>query len=54
MREEQALALEWINGMRFRHIGALRWDNEFWDEGIADQFDYLIYIDRVTPSHLLF
>lgn len=50
MREEQALALEWINGMRFRHIGALRWDNEFWDEGIADQFDYLIYIDRVTPS----
>lgn len=54
MREEQAPALEWINGMRFRHIGALRWDNEFWDEGIADQFDYLIYIDRVTPSHLLF
>lgn len=54
MREERTPLLEWINGMKFRHIGALKWDDEFWDEGIADQFDYLIYIDRVTPSHLLF
>lgn len=54
MREEQSPALEWINGMKFRHIGALRWENEFWDEGLADQFDCLIYIDHVTPSHLLF
>ena len=54
MREEQSPALEWINGMKFRHIGALRWEDEFWDEGLADQFDLLIYIDRVTPSQLLF
>lgn len=54
MREERSPALEWINGMKFRHIGALRWEDEFWDEGLADQFDLLIYIDRVSPSHLLF
>ena len=54
MREERSPALEWINRAKFRHIGALRWEDEFWDERIADQFDYLIYIDRVTPSHLLF
>ncbi len=54
LREEQSPALEWINGMKFRHIGALRWEDEFWDEGLADQFDLLIYIDRVTPSQLLF
>ncbi len=54
MREEHTPLLEWINEMKFRHIGALKWDDEFWDEGIADQFDYLIYVDRVTPSHLLF
>lgn len=54
MREEQSPALEWINRMKFRHIGALRWEDEFWDEGLADQFDYLIYIDQVTPSQLLF
>ena len=54
MREERSPALEWINGMKFRHIGALRWKDEFWDEGLADQFDLLIYIDRVSPSHLLF
>ena len=54
MREERAPALAWINRMAFRHIGALKWEEEFWDEGVADQFDYMVYIDRVTPSHLLF
>ena len=54
MREERAPALAWINQMAFRHIGALKWEEEFWDKDFADQFDYLVYIDRVTPSHLLF
>ena len=54
MREERAPALEWINQTRFRHVGVIKVEEEFKDRNAADQFDYLIYIDRVTPSHLLF
>lgn len=54
MREERAPALEWINQTRFRHVGVIKVEEEFKDWNAADQFDYLIYIDRVTPSHLLF
>lgn len=54
MREERAPALEWINQTRFRHVGSVKVEEEFKDWNAADQFDYLIYIDRVTPSHLLF
>lgn len=54
MRKEQAPALEWINQTKFRHVGVVKVEDEFGDRHIADQFDYLIYIDRITPSHLLF
>lgn len=54
MREERSPALEWINRTRFRHVGVVKVEEEFKDRNVANQFDYLIYIDRITPSHLLF
>lgn len=52
MREEHAPALEWLRQMKYRHVGAVKLEDEFWDQDMADQYDYLVFIDRVTPTEL--
>lgn len=53
MRAERSPALEWIDELRFRHVGAVKLDNEFWDRNVTKKFDYLVFIRQTTPSHLL-
>lgn len=50
MREEQAPALEWLKQMKFRHVGAVKLEDEFWDQDIVGQYDYLVFISHVSPS----
>lgn len=51
MREEKSPALTWLDRLRFRHIGAVKVENEFPDRGITEKFDYLVFIRESTPSH---
>lgn len=53
MRKERSPVLGWIDGLWFRHVGAVKIDREFSDRDITDKFDYLIFIRRSSPSHLL-
>lgn len=51
MRAEGSPALEWIDELRFRHVGSVKLDNEFRDRNVTKKFDYLVFIRRTTPSH---
>lgn len=53
IREEQSPVLGWIDNLWFRHVGAVKTDNEFCDRVITDKFDYLIFINKSSPSRLL-
>lgn len=53
MREEDSPALAWIDGLRFRHIGAVKVEQEFPDTKTTEKYDYLLFIRNVTPSQLL-
>ena len=50
MREEHAPALEWLKQMKFRHVGSMKLEDEFWDHDIVGQYDYLVFISNVSPS----
>lgn len=52
MREEGAPALTWIDDLSFRHVGAIKVDNEFPDKKITERFDYLVFMRETSPSHL--
>lgn len=53
MRAENSPVLKWIDDLRFRHVGAVKLDNEFRDRNVTKKFDYLVFIRQTTPSHLL-
>ena len=50
MREEHAPDLEWFKQMKFRHVGAMKLEDEFWDHDIVSQYDYLVFISHISPS----
>lgn len=54
MREDEASVLTWIDDLRFRHVGALKLENEFTDKDISKKFDYLVFIKHTSPSQLFF
>lgn len=53
MRQAHEPALEWLDALPYRSIGAMRVDNQFIESGISVDFDYLIFIRHTTPSRLL-
>ena len=53
MRAEGSPALGWIDKLQFRHVGAVKIENEFPDRKVSDEFDYLVYMRKTGPSHLL-
>lgn len=43
----------WIDALNFRHVGAVKIEQEFPDHKITETFDYLLFIRQSIPSHLL-
>lgn len=43
-----------LDRLRFRHVGALKTENEFQDARITEAFDYLVFIRTSTPTQLGF
>lgn len=54
LRADRSPALKWLGEIKFRHLGVIRFSNEFWDRGVADKFDYLIFFRESTPAKFFF
>lgn len=53
IRSENSPVMAWIDALNFRHVGAVKIEQEFPDHKITETFDYLLFIRQSTPSHLL-
>lgn len=53
IRSESSPVMAWIDALNFRHVGAVKIEQEFPDHTITETFDYLLFIRESTPSHLL-
>lgn len=53
IQSENSPIMAWIDDLNFRHVGAVKIEQEFSDRKITDAFDYLLFIRKSTPSHLL-
>lgn len=54
LRAEDPNFADALDRLRFRHVGALKTENEFQDARITEAFDYLVFIRTSTPSQLGF
>lgn len=53
IQSDDSPIMAWIDALNFRHVGAVKIEQEFSDRKITDAFDYLLFIRASTPSHLL-
>lgn len=54
IKSEGGESLQFItDALKFRRVGAVQMDSEFFESNTFDNFDYLIFIKESTPSQLL-